>query len=53
MLKKMRQANYTRWLGCCHIPTFCNSLPHYDTTIVFGRAMLRSIFQVNKLKQVS
>lgn len=37
--------NYTRWLVFCHIPAFCDSLPHYDTTIVFGRNMLQAVFK--------
>ncbi|XP_011297748.1 histone acetyltransferase KAT2A [Fopius arisanus] len=37
--------NYTRWLVFCHVPAFCDSLPHYDTTLVFGRTMLRAVFK--------
>lgn len=37
--------NYTRWLVFCHVPAFCNSLKHYDTTHVFGRTMLKSCYQ--------
>ena len=40
------QVNYTRWLCYCHVPAFCDSLPHYDTTIIFGRTLLKSVFQV-------
>ncbi|ERL93579.1 hypothetical protein D910_10867 [Dendroctonus ponderosae] len=36
---------YTRWLIFCHIPTFCDSLPHYETTQVFGRRLLRAVFK--------
>ncbi|KAK5647049.1 hypothetical protein RI129_005513 [Pyrocoelia pectoralis] len=36
---------YTRWLIFCHIPAFCDSLPHYDTTQVFGRPLLRAVFK--------
>ena len=49
---KLLQANYTRWLAYCHIPTFCDSLPHYDTTLIFGRSLLRSIFKVNEMMQL-
>ena len=42
------QVNYTRWLCYCHVPAFCDSLPHYDTTIIFGRTLLKSVFQVNE-----
>ena len=21
----------------CHVPAFCDSLPHFDTTLIFGR----------------
>lgn len=39
------KVNYTRWLCYCHVPAFCDSLPHYDTTLIFGRTLLRSVFQ--------
>lgn len=34
-----------RWLVFCHVPTYCDSLPHYDTTMVFGRTLLRAVFK--------
>lgn len=37
--------NYTRWLVFCHVPAFCNSLRHFDTSLVFGRTLLRTVFQ--------
>lgn len=37
--------NYTRWLVFCHVPAFCSTLKHYDTTLVFGRTMLKSVYQ--------
>uniref|UniRef100_T1JCV1 histone acetyltransferase n=1 Tax=Strigamia maritima TaxID=126957 RepID=T1JCV1_STRMM len=39
------KVNYTRWLCYCHVPAFCDSLPHYDTALIFGRVLLRSVFQ--------
>lgn len=36
---------YSRWLCYCHVPAFCDSLPRYETTIIFGRTLLRSVFQ--------
>lgn len=39
------KVNYTRWLCYCHVPAFCDSLPHYDTALIFGRTLLRSVFQ--------
>ena len=33
-----------RWLCFCHIPSYCDSLPHYETSAVFGRAFLRLIY---------
>eukprot|EP00092_Neocalanus_flemingeri_P021975 GFUD01023832.1.p1 GENE.GFUD01023832.1~~GFUD01023832.1.p1 ORF type:complete len:759 (-),score=221.26 GFUD01023832.1:292-2568(-) len=39
------KVNYTRWLCYCHVPAFCDSLPHYDTTLIFGRSLLKSVFQ--------
>lgn len=39
------QANYTRWLVFCHVPAFCDSLKHYETTLVFGRMLLAAVFQ--------
>lgn len=41
--------NYTRWLMFCHVPAFCSSLRHYETTLVFGRTFLKAIFQVCSL----
>lgn len=37
--------NYTRWLVFCHVPAFCDSLPHFDTTLVFGRTLLQAVFK--------
>uniref|UniRef100_A0A0B7AGV5 histone acetyltransferase n=1 Tax=Arion vulgaris TaxID=1028688 RepID=A0A0B7AGV5_9EUPU len=37
--------NYTRWLCFCHVPAFCDSLPRYETTLIFGQTLLRSVFQ--------
>ncbi|CAD7002289.1 histone acetyltransferase KAT2B [Ceratitis capitata] len=37
--------NYTRWLVFCHVPAFCNSLRHFETSLVFGRTLLRTIFK--------
>ncbi|KAK3102202.1 hypothetical protein FSP39_009584 [Pinctada imbricata] len=39
------KVNYTRWLCYCHVPAFCDSLPRYETTLIFGRTLLRSVFQ--------
>ncbi|KAJ0172618.1 hypothetical protein K1T71_011757 [Dendrolimus kikuchii] len=39
------QINYTRWLVFCHVPAFCDSLPHYETSLVFGRTLLRAVFK--------
>ena len=39
------KVNYTRWLCFCHVPAFCDSLPHFDTTLIFGRTFLKSVFQ--------
>ncbi|KAJ6647262.1 Histone acetyltransferase KAT2A [Pseudolycoriella hygida] len=37
--------NYTRWLVFCHVPAFCNSLTHFETTQVFGRTLLKAVFK--------
>lgn len=37
--------NYTRWLVFCHVPAFCDSLPHYDTPVVFGKTLLQAVFR--------
>lgn len=37
--------NYTRWLVFCHVPAFCNSLRQFETSLVFGRTLLRTVFQ--------
>ncbi|XP_069141489.1 histone acetyltransferase KAT2A-like isoform X2 [Argopecten irradians] len=39
------KVNYTRWLCYCHVPAFCDSLTRYETTLIFGRTLLRSVFQ--------
>ncbi|KAG9476170.1 histone acetyltransferase KAT2B [Eleutherodactylus coqui] len=40
------KVNYTRWLCYCNVPQFCDSLHRYETTQVFGRTLLRSVFSV-------
>uniref|UniRef100_A0A8C5CMI4 Histone acetyltransferase n=1 Tax=Gadus morhua TaxID=8049 RepID=A0A8C5CMI4_GADMO len=40
------KANYTRWLCYCNVPQFCDSLPRYETTQIFGCTLLRSVFTV-------
>ncbi|KAM4706020.1 histone acetyltransferase KAT2B [Rhinophrynus dorsalis] len=40
------KVNYTRWLCYCNVPQFCDSLQRYETTQVFGRTLLRSVFTV-------
>ena len=37
-----------RWLCYCHVPQSCDSLPRYETTHVFGRSLLRTIFTVTR-----
>ncbi|CAL1681482.1 unnamed protein product [Lasius platythorax] len=37
--------NYTRWLMFCYVPTFCDSLPHHDTPLVFGKTLLQAVFK--------
>lgn len=37
--------NYTRWLVFCHVPAFCNTLRHFETALVFGRTLLKTIYQ--------
>lgn len=39
-----------RWLIFCHMPMFCSSLPHYDTTLIFGRTLLRAVFHSESKK---
>lgn len=38
----------SRWLCYCHVPQSCDSLPRYETTHIFGRSLLRSIFTVTR-----
>ena len=33
-----------RWVCFCHVPKFCESLQKFDTTYVFGRTLLSSVF---------
>ncbi|XP_029155337.1 histone acetyltransferase KAT2A-like [Nylanderia fulva] len=37
--------SYARWLVFCHVPAFCDSLPHYDTHTVFGKTLLQAVFR--------
>lgn len=37
-----------RWLVFCHVPAFCNSLTHFETTQVFGRTLLKAVFKVRQ-----
>lgn len=37
--------NYTRWLMFCHVPAFCSSLKHYNTSNIFGKTFLRATYQ--------
>lgn len=37
---------FRRWLCYCNVPQFCDSLPRYQTTQIFGRTLLRSVFTV-------
>nr|XP_018908227.1 PREDICTED: histone acetyltransferase KAT2A [Bemisia tabaci]XP_018908228.1 PREDICTED: histone acetyltransferase KAT2A [Bemisia tabaci] len=37
--------NYTRWLIFCQVPAFCDSLPHFETALVFGRTLLCAVFR--------
>ncbi|XP_014257033.1 histone acetyltransferase KAT2A [Cimex lectularius] len=46
------KVNYTRWLVFCHVPVFCDSLTHYETTTIFGVTMLRSVFRSFKRQLV-
>ncbi|KAG7304888.1 hypothetical protein JYU34_010283 [Plutella xylostella] len=39
------QINYTRWLVFCHVPAFCDSLTHFETSLVFGRTLLKAVFK--------
>jgi histone acetyltransferase len=41
------QVNYTRWLCFCHVPAFCDSMPHFDISLIFGKDLLKSIFEVS------
>lgn len=38
--------NYTRWLVFCHVPAYCSSLKHFNTTDAFGRTLLKAVYQV-------
>uniref|UniRef100_A0A8C6SN82 Histone acetyltransferase n=1 Tax=Neogobius melanostomus TaxID=47308 RepID=A0A8C6SN82_9GOBI len=42
------KVDYTRWLCYCHVPQSNDSLPRYETTQVFGRSLLKSIFIVTR-----
>lgn len=38
------KVNYTRWLCFSYVPQLCDSLPHHETTAIFGRTFLRAVF---------
>uniref|UniRef100_A0A8C5PNF6 histone acetyltransferase n=1 Tax=Leptobrachium leishanense TaxID=445787 RepID=A0A8C5PNF6_9ANUR len=40
------KVNYTRWLCYCNVPQFCDSLQRYETSQVFGRTLLGSVFTI-------
>ncbi|KAL0992774.1 hypothetical protein UPYG_G00098220 [Umbra pygmaea] len=42
------KVDYTRWLCYCHVPQSNDSLPRSETTQVFGRSLLKSIFTVTR-----
>lgn len=42
----MSMCAHHRWLCYCNVPQFCDSLPRYETTQIFGRTLLRSVFTV-------
>uniref|UniRef100_A0A8C6NNI3 Histone acetyltransferase n=1 Tax=Nothobranchius furzeri TaxID=105023 RepID=A0A8C6NNI3_NOTFU len=42
------KVDYTRWLCYCHVPQSNDSLPRNETTQVFGRNLLKSIFTVTR-----
>ena len=35
-----------RWVCFCHVPVFCESFQKFDTTLIFGRQFLSSVFHV-------
>ena len=37
--------NFSRWVYYSHVPAFCDSLTYFDTTLIFGRTFLKSVFQ--------
>ncbi|KAK9869565.1 hypothetical protein WA026_003317 [Henosepilachna vigintioctopunctata] len=39
------RVEYTRWLVFCHVPMFCDSLQHCDTTMAFGKTLFRTVFK--------
>ncbi|XP_068224274.1 histone acetyltransferase KAT2A isoform X2 [Palaemon carinicauda] len=38
------KVNYTRWLCFSYVPQLCDSLPHHETTWIFGRTFMRAVF---------
>lgn len=36
--------DYTRWLVFCYVPSFCNSLKHYNCSEIFGKRFLLHTF---------
>ena len=44
---------YPRWLCYCHVPAFCDSLAHYETTLIFGRTLLKSVFTTFRKQSIN
>ncbi|XP_076445875.1 histone acetyltransferase KAT2A-like isoform X2 [Babylonia areolata] len=42
---KEYKVHYTRWLCFCHAPAFCDSLDRSETSLIFGRTLLRMVFK--------
>ncbi len=35
---------FFRWLCYCNVPSYCDSLPQYEASAIFGRSFLRLIY---------
>ena len=44
------KVNFQRWVCYNNLPFYCDSLEHFDTSLIFGRTFLKSVFQHMKKK---
>ena len=46
------KVNYQRWICYNFVPFFCDSLTFFETTVIFGRTFLKSVFDSDMRKKL-